>query len=215
MHYLIPISLVLEIVLKSLPLFFRSLGVELAGLFVVPVALLQCSKESEHLPAWAWRWNEPVYGINGDRYWRGPEHANGKERSFWWRYKWLAIRNRAVAYSCSIGYKLDLYHYHGDYLNTYILPKDEYVGARGQYPFPSDQPKGREGAAILRVMRAPYDDSKDILHTILYVKRWPGTNRCLRVQIGWKLQELFEQRLTLYPAIRPVFYINPLKGYRL
>lgn len=78
-------------------LFMVSLPVILLGLVAVPIALLFCKPEDEHLPRWAWPWDNAADGINGDGDahggWRGPEHANGRERTFWWRFVWLALRN--------------------------------------------------------------------------------------------------------------------------
>ena len=38
----------------------------IAGVIVVPIALLFCNKESTNLPKWARWWDEDRYGINGD-----------------------------------------------------------------------------------------------------------------------------------------------------
>ena len=97
--------------IKWLILFTSSLLVDLFGIFIVPIALLCCNESDEHLPKILWPWANDRDGINGDGNatagWRGPEHANGAERTFWWRCQWLAFRNPAnnYGYFCGVSPK--------------------------------------------------------------------------------------------------------------
>lgn len=77
---------------------------QLLGLFVVPVALLFCSREDEHLPHWAYPWCNEWDSINGYSN-RGHWEARwgSATRSYWPRFLWLAIRNRAANTSQWLG----------------------------------------------------------------------------------------------------------------
>lgn len=101
---------------------------DLLAPIVVPIALLFTKTESEHLPRFFWWWDNDA-SINGDLrtddpndglggwalrpiststsnlaeiamcYWAKGHHP----RSFWARYVWLGLRNRASALSQSLG----------------------------------------------------------------------------------------------------------------
>lgn len=84
------------------------LPLELISWLIVPIALLFCNKQSEHLPKWA-RWFEDAndyYGgensaINGDSGWRKEHYPNGKNETYLARLKWL-YRNRIGYFSSRI-----------------------------------------------------------------------------------------------------------------
>lgn len=84
------------------------LPLEIAGYIVVPIALLFCNKQSEHLPKWA-RYFEDASdnydginsAINGDSGWRKEHYPNGKNRTYFARLKWL-FRNRIGYFSSRI-----------------------------------------------------------------------------------------------------------------
>lgn len=83
---------------------------DLLAPIVVAIALLQTKREDDHLPAWAWRWDNDV-SINGDRpeYWRADYdgttyYADAHPRSFKARWIWLGLRNRASALSLKLGH---------------------------------------------------------------------------------------------------------------
>lgn len=69
--------------------------VSLAGLFVVPIALMFAG---EKLPKWAWIWDNDRDGINGDGGFKN-EHCPAYKLQyggFLCRFIWLAIRNPAA-----------------------------------------------------------------------------------------------------------------------
>lgn len=72
--------------------------VEVLQFIVVPFALLGCKKESENLPKWAYLFDDPDYGINGDDGWRNEHFPNGTNRTYWARLNWL-YRNRIGNFS--------------------------------------------------------------------------------------------------------------------
>lgn len=95
---------------------------------VVPFALLATKWEAEHLPSWAWWWDNDA-SINGDVRTDDPSDGLGgwalkpvpldpdslqalnmcywapfsHPRSFWARYVWLGLRNRASGLSQALG----------------------------------------------------------------------------------------------------------------
>lgn len=155
--------------LVILALMCIDLPVTLIGLIVVPLALLFCNPASEHLPRWAWLWDNDETGINGDGDatggWRGPEHANGRERTFWWRYAWLALRNPANNWSYFVlGWKTTA--------NTrYKIWGD---------PLTSNRDPGRPGWLYCEAY-----ESGAMRPCYYIVARWSRT-RCLRIYLGWK-----------------------------
>ena len=95
-------------------LFTTSLIFDILGVIIIPIALLFAKESDDHLPSIFWPWDNDRDGINGDGEtgisgWRGPEHANGLERTFWYRYVWLAFRNPSnnYGYFCGIEPKGD------------------------------------------------------------------------------------------------------------
>ena len=84
------------------------LPLEMLGYMVVPIALLFCNKQSEHLPKWA-RYFEDASdyydgensAINGDSGWRKEHYPNGKNRTYFARLLWL-YRNRIGYFSSRI-----------------------------------------------------------------------------------------------------------------
>ena len=141
------------------------LPVTLLGVIVVPIALLFCDSESEHLPNFAWLWDNDETGINGDGGWRGPEHANGQERTFWWRFLWLALRNPANNWSYYVlGWKTTAQ-------TTYRTGGD---------PMTSNRGPGHPGAVYIEAFEAGR------MYPCYYVVwRW-SKGRCLRIYLGWK-----------------------------
>lgn len=84
------------------------LPLEILGYIIVPIALVFCSKQSEHLPKWA-RYFEDASdyydgensAINGDSGWRKEHYPNGKNRTYFARLRWL-YRNRIGYFSSKI-----------------------------------------------------------------------------------------------------------------
>lgn len=77
---------------------------DILGLAIVPIALLWCDRDSEHLPHWAWPWCNEWDSINGysnSHHWE--RRWGDSTRSYWPRFLWLAIRNRSANLSQLIG----------------------------------------------------------------------------------------------------------------
>ena len=84
------------------------LPLELISWLIVPIALLFCNKQSEHLPKWARYfedasdlYNGENSAINGDSGWRKEHYPNGKNRTYFARLLWL-YRNRIGYFSSRI-----------------------------------------------------------------------------------------------------------------
>jgi hypothetical protein len=81
---------------------------ELISWLIVPIALLFCKKDDEHLPK-IFRWFEDASdyydgensAINGDSGWRKEHYPNGKNRTYFARLLWL-YRNRIGYFSSRI-----------------------------------------------------------------------------------------------------------------
>jgi hypothetical protein len=191
----------LKVAAMYFPKFVLNLLVELAGFFVVPIALLGLKDHDVFLPRWASAWDEPVYGINGDPYW--PQHV-GDPTTYWARMRWL-FRNRAVGWSTKNGYKLQssLRNLRWTLPNTAILVAD-------QKEVPSDQPHGREGLIAWAVI----DQDGSSVPAFYWIWKWPRINYCVRVYIGYKFAELWERGSTNYPSVPFVYSINPFKSWR-
>lgn len=84
------------------------LPLEIAGYIVVPIALLFCKKDDEHLPK-IFRWFEDANdsydginsAINGDSGWRKEHYPNGKNKTYLARLLWL-FRNRIGYFSSRV-----------------------------------------------------------------------------------------------------------------
>ena len=169
------------IYLDWLILFALSIIVDLLGFIVVPIALLFCDADSNHLPAWAQWWDNDRDGINGDGLtgisgWRGPEHANGRERTFWWRFWWLVVRNPGnnFAYLCG------------------AVPLGEFnsstnagglIGSGG----------GDSGYIFVTC------DNCWCFYAILPY----SSTRCVRIALGWKVWDLASTRAEIVGLINP------------
>lgn len=81
---------------------------ELISWLIVPIALLFCKKDDEHLPK-IFRWFEDASdhydgensAINGDSGWRKEHYPNGKNRTYFARLLWL-YRNRIGYFSSRV-----------------------------------------------------------------------------------------------------------------
>ena len=67
--------------------FIVDVPVMLFGLIIVPIALLFRTPD-DHLPKWAWLWDNSSHGADGDNFW-----ISRCGNTFWCRYQWLALRN--------------------------------------------------------------------------------------------------------------------------
>ena len=84
------------------------LPLELVSWLIVPITLLFCNKQSEHLPKWARYfedasdlYNGENSAINGDSGWRKEHYPSGKNRTYFARLRWL-YRNRIGYFSSRV-----------------------------------------------------------------------------------------------------------------
>ena len=175
---------------------------EILAFFIVPIALVFCKKEDEHLPKWAAWFDDPDYGINGDEGWRNEHFPNGKNRTYWARLCWL-YRNRIGVFSAKyLGVKVEdidagTVHTMGDTLATYNK------GQKNTECLVTCKLKnGRERFGYYREIR--YGKSK-----------W-----YCRIYLGWKLMDVVgmrEDNKHTYleaddkPVLKSVWAINPFK----
>lgn len=129
--WLLPIPTKVKVVsslcwLKITALHLINLPVSLVAPIVVPVALFFTKWEDNNLP-WLFRpWDNDV-SINGDRAedWgldnkSNAYYAKAPPRSFWARFVWLGIRNRASHFSQALGYR----YKEGEFDNITIYGND-------------------------------------------------------------------------------------------
>ncbi len=147
--------------------YVASLFIDTLSVLVVPVALLFCKKDDEHLPRWAKWWDEVEYGINGDSYWK-ENHAKGAERSYFWRWAWL-LRNKAVGYANLVGVKID------DRRETRVWGDKDV----------SDQPVGKAG--WLYIEECPEYYTYPCYYMVMQYGSLP---LCFRFYAGFKLKDL-------------------------
>lgn len=96
--------------LASLAMAVLWLPVYLAGFPIIAVALLFASEKDEHLPRWLAWYDNPDGGINGDENGRNPiwpRVAGGRNRTYCWRWIWLAWRNPTAGFSHAVGVTID------------------------------------------------------------------------------------------------------------
>ena len=186
-----------EIIGKAALMEVVSLPVLLIGFVLVPILLAFCKPEDESLPRWAMWWDEPEYGINGDPYWKGTDHANGHEREYWWRLRWL-LRNKTGGWS---------YYVLG--FNSANIRSLVFVGD----PDTSNRPIGHSGEVMVQVTLI--DGSTRECYYI--VKQWGNSGRCFRGYFGHKMMDILHkyqrgERLE-DGQITAVFAPNPLMGF--
>lgn len=174
-----------------------TLPVELMGFAIVPLALLFRSRDDEHLPRLLAWWDEPEYGINGDPYWRGADHANGHEREYWWRLRWL-MRNKTG------GWSYYMLGFNSANIRSLIFEGD---------PDTQNRPAGHSGEVYVQVTLI--DGSTRECYYI--VKQWGKSGRCWRFYAGHKLMDILHKYIAGQPLedgqITAVFAPNPLMGF--
>lgn len=202
--------------LRIIGLIICEIPVEILSFVVVPIALLFCKPEDERLPKWATWWDDFKYGINGDPPWQGPEHANGHEREYLWRVRWL-LRNRANTFAHVItGFKaakpeeMKIMHL-GD-PSTSNRP-----GHSGWQYIELDQPDGHY--VCYYFVHGYGETTQNVLNKIagLFGVTFKEP-RCFRAYLGWKLKGHAESYLrTGIPEGREyvqfVWAVNPVMGF--
>ncbi len=149
---------------------------------VAPIALLFCSKEDDRLPKWAAWCDEKTYGINGDGEepspqnpagsgWKGAEHANGRQREYLWRVRWLR-RNTANTFSVDVT---------GRVLNGLVEYK-----VWGD-PQTSDSNPGHNGFLYCEA-----HVNNEVLPCYYWIRQWGNSGKCIRLYMGWKIKNNWE-----------------------
>lgn len=182
--------------LKTLVMIPLELVVEILTLIVVPVVLLFCNKDAERLPKLFSWWDEYKYGINGDPYWKGPEHANGKQNTYLWRLKWL-FRNRINTFSCAV--------------SGIDMTKCTEISYEGDV-FTANKPLLHEGSVLITAKV----DGKTY-QTKYFIKKW-CSRYCLRIYWGWKTKDWaepgrFAEATESRRFAQFVWYINPFCSF--
>jgi hypothetical protein len=166
----------------------------LLAFIVVPIALLSCDKTSTRLPRWARLWDDYEFGINGDLYWQGPKHADGKQNTYYWRLLWL-FRNRAMTFAHQSGANWSA---EDVLLNEWSIYGDEKT---------SNRPVGHSGFLYIELK----DSAGKKYPCYYYVRQLFNTGRCIRFYAGYKLLGIYERPEKLYAQY--VVSFNPLMGF--
>lgn len=166
----------------------KSFLVDISGLFIVPVALLMGGLNNR-LPLWAQRWDndrEP-FGDNA----REPDikAATGLKK-LWLRYVWLALRNPGNNYGYSVGF-----------------PQVPHTW----YAFKGDIQTSDQGHPGWKLVKA-YQDGEWVAFEFYLVWAWAKT-RCLRVRLGWKIDDNVYRKIEDGSMAQIVCVINPFMTY--
>ena len=187
------------------------LPLELISWLIVPIALLFCDKQSEHLPKWA-KWFEDasdLYGgensaINGDSGWRKEHYPSGKNRTYFARLRWL-YRNRIGYFSSRVnGVKV-----------SEIDPSS--IRVQGNIKVTSNGGVVRDFCKV--TLKLKNGRSRFGLYKTIRYKGFLSGFYC-RIYIGWKLLDVAEMNEYNKDAfmqpddkafLKSVWAINPLK----
>ena len=200
------IKLLLYIFCTTVFFFCVDLPALILGLIMVPIGLLFCNKDSQHMPKFFYPWDNDRDGINGDGTWdpttqtgsgwKGPEHTMGNYTSFWNRFRWLALRNPTNNFDYTIGFP-----------QTSDL-KYTYTGN------PNTSDAGTPGLLVVYAKKGPIT----VAYAFYLVYRYPFLKtRCLRLFFGWKIQDnVFTQNFysNLGTKAQFVFVPNPLMTFK-
>lgn len=197
-------------ILKILPFSLIEFVVELLAYVIVPVAvtLIQVHERVESYikgkvvikdrlyPIFSW-WDDYKYGINGDPYWSGIEHADGKQHMWLWRVLWL-WRNKANTFSHTV-IGIDM-----NYTTDLIVSGDVNT---------SNRPNGKPGFLYIEARQG---NKTYPCYYIVY--RWGKSNKCFRAYIGWKLKHYinngtFKEAVSARQHSQFTTAINPLMTF--
>ena len=180
-------------ILFTLLIFPLDLLVNLLAYIVVPIALL--GPTDKNLPRWARWWDEPQYGIDGDPYWQGPDHANGHQMEYWWRVKWL-LRNKAIWWA------------------TNVLGRNLKAGTPVTVVGnPKTRNRESPGVSGFEYMETVDADGRPVW-CYYYVQQW-GSTHCVRLYFGWKLKG-FDEHPNGIPSDDTATYVvnfSPWMGF--
>ena len=198
-------------ILQLIAIILVELLLELLAFVVVPVALLFCKKDDEHLPRWI-RWFEDANdhydgkcaAINGDSGWRESHYPEPKNRTYKARLLWL-LRNRIGYFSSEIlGVKVSD-------INPYSI---ETLGD------PNIASNGGKESGFCKVTCVLKNGKKrfGLFKTIRY-KGFLSGFYC-RIYVGWKLMDIAGANALNFKEftqgddkkhLKTVWCINPLK----
>jgi len=198
-------------ILRLIAIILVELMLEILSFVVVPVALLFCKKDDEHLPK-IFRWFEDANdyydgkcaAINGDSGWREKHYPEPTNRTYKARLLWL-LRNKIGRFSSEInGVKVDD-------VNPYSIETlgDPYITSNG----------GKK-SGFCKVTCTLKDGKKrfGLFKTIRY-KGFLSGFYC-RIYVGWKLMDICEineknKAALMQPDdkeyLKSVWAINPFK----
>ena len=191
---------------RALSMFLIAIPLELSSFIIVPIILLFCKKEDEHLPKFFSWYDEPNWGINGDYGWKKDHFQEPENRTWWARVRWL-WRNRINGYQITKqGYNVEK----TDISTLRVLGDPNATSVKGR-------------ADTFCVVRVKNVSQKEYF-SLYYEKRW-----CkyfyLRMYIGWKLMDISNAKTAVdignwvasrklegkSTTLESVFSINPFK----
>jgi hypothetical protein len=150
-------------------IWWRTMIDSLFTIVSTPVAvlglLIERDRTLEHrnLPRWL-MWFDNYKDPLGDVYWQGPEHANGHQKEFLWRLRWL-MRNPVNNW--------------GYYILGWTIPSFVSYRMEGDLET-SDQPIGKSGKVMVIA------DKK--IPCYYLVQQYWKLPLCFRLYYGWKIK---------------------------
>lgn len=168
-----------------------SFAVDLLGLFIVPFAIW--ASDGQRLPVWAWAWdndNEPLGDVDRKA---DIDAARGFRRGFL-RYCWLAWRNPGNNFG---------------YMAGFVQSPNVTYSSTGD-PATSDQ--GHAGELSV------YATRDGAIEAFCFYRIWRWTSgRCLRVFVGWKIQDNVDadrRAANAWKFAQLVCVINPFMTFK-
>lgn len=201
-------------ILRLILIILVELLLEILSFVVVPVALLFCKKDDEHLPK-IFRWFEDANdyydgkcaAINGDSGWREKHYPEPTNRTYKARLLWL-LRNKIGRFSSEInGVKVDD-------VNPYSIKTlgDPYITSNG----------GKKSGFCKVTCTLKDGRERFGLYKVVRYKGFLSGFYC-RIYVGWKLMDICgmdeENKATFMQPddkafLKSVWAINPFKRVR-
>ena len=201
-------------ILRLIMIILVELMLEIISFVVVPVALLFCKKDDEHLPK-IFRWFEDANdyydgkcaAINGDSGWRKEHYPEPANRTYKARLLWL-LRNKIGHFSSEVnGVKVDE-------INPYSI---QTIGD------PNITSNGGKESGFCKVTCTLKDGKKRFgLYKTIRYKGFLSGFYC-RIYLGWKLMDIAEMNeynkdTFMQPDdkafLKSVWAVNPFKRVR-
>jgi hypothetical protein len=186
-----------RVIITSFFMALLTLPLWISALVVVPIALAFSKQEDETLPRWLSWYDEPTYGINGDPYWKGAGYANGREREYLFRLRWL-FRNSLG------GWSHDVMGFDSSRIRSLEWEGDQDT---------QNKPAGHSGVCYIKVTL----DDGSTRECFYIVKQW-AAGRCFRGYFGYKLMDTLHCHLRGegygVGQVQDVFSPNPFMGFK-